>query len=389
MWRRANNILSSLYLVVHETPVDSKKDDYDDKSTSVEEEKNMSEEEEITSVKKNKSTKIVNIDDLDSDDEPIGKRLAPSIAKRLRNITGKDAALQASHLRLPRKVLLLDMIKIFGKKVPTNVPEVSINNISFHSVENVEKWKFVYQKRLALERELGKDSLECKAVVGLIKNAGLMKSVSGFGKCYEMKVKDFIMNIPTNCDNKKSKEYIKVYMRGRCMEFSPEVINRFIGRCKDEQAEVEVIDNTVCKEITTKQVSQWLRKGKLSASKLSVKYVVLHRTGTTNWVPTNHTSTIATGLGKFIYIVGTKTKFDFGSYVFEKTLKHHPGILINSDVTSKRESPISLRYRLFAGIHVPKIVMTSGKETVSSTSKDENIDVYATIDEETYASSDI
>lgn len=31
------------------------------------------------------------------------------------------------------------------------------------------------------------------------------------------------------------------------MEFSLEVINRFMGRCKDEQAEVEVTDNTVCK----------------------------------------------------------------------------------------------------------------------------------------------
>jgi hypothetical protein len=82
-------------------------------------------------------------------------------------------------------------------------------------------------------------------------------------------------------------------------------------------------------------------------------------------VPTNHTSTIATCLGKFIYIVGTKTKYDFGSYVFEKTMKHaqsfvvkrpstfpslicgvilsqHLGILVSIDVTSKRESPMSL-----------------------------------------------
>lgn len=69
-------------------------------------------------------------------------------------------------------------------------------------------------------------------------------------------------------------------------------------------------------------MSQWLRKGKTSASKLSVKYVVLHRIRVANWIPINHTSTIATGLGKFIYIVGTKTKFDFRSYVFEQTLKH-------------------------------------------------------------------
>lgn len=127
--------------------------------------------------------------------------------------------------------------KVVGEKVLANVLVVSIDKISFHYVENVEKWKFVYQRRLALERELRKDALECKEVVSLIDNAKLMNSVVRFRKCYEMLVKEFIMNIPTDCDNKKSKEYIKVYVRDRCVEFSLEVINRFMGRCEDEQAD--------------------------------------------------------------------------------------------------------------------------------------------------------
>lgn len=68
-------------------------------------------------------------------------------------------------------------------------------------------------------------------------------------------------------------------------------------------------------------MSQWPRKGKPSSSKLSVKYGMLHKIRASNWIPTNHISTIDKGLAKFIYIFGTKT-FDFGSYVFEKTLKH-------------------------------------------------------------------
>jgi hypothetical protein len=79
-------------------------------------------------------------------------------------------------------------------------------------------------------------------------------------------------------------------------------------------------------------------------------------------VSTNHTSTIATSLGKFIYIVGTKRKFNFGAYVNEQTLKHvpiafpsiicgvilnqHPDILVSTDVVSKRESPLSLHPKL-------------------------------------------
>ena len=107
------------------------------------------------------------------------------------------------------------------------------------------------------------------------------------------------------------------------------------------------------------------RKGTLSVGCLSVKYAVLHRIGAAHSVPTNHTSSIDIGLGKFIYIVGTKSSFDFGSYVFDQTMKHvssyvvkmpisfpsficgvilrqHPSILISYDNICKREPPLSL-----------------------------------------------
>lgn len=92
---------------------------------------------------------------------------------------------------------------VAGKNIPANVPEVCVDDISFHYVENVEKWKYVYQRRLALERKLGKDALECKEVVNLIEEASLMKSVAGFGNCYELLVKEFIVNISKDCDKDK------------------------------------------------------------------------------------------------------------------------------------------------------------------------------------------
>ena len=72
----------------------------------------------------------------------------------------------------------------------------------------------------------------------------------------------------------------------------------------------------MCKEITAGQVKAWPKKGKLAAKYLSVKYAILNKIGVVNWVPTNHTSTIATNLGKFLYSVGTKVDFDFGAYIF-------------------------------------------------------------------------
>ncbi|XP_050909837.1 uncharacterized protein LOC127123679 [Lathyrus oleraceus] len=259
-------------------------------------------------------------------------------------------------------------------------------------MENVEKWKYVYQRRLAYERELGKDAFECKKVLSLIQEAGLMNTVTGFGKCYEMLVKEFIMNISKECDNKRSKDFRKVYVRGRCVDFYPEIINRLLGRNEEEQAEIEVSDNFICKEIITKKVKECPRKGKLYASALSVKYAIFHVNGAANWVPTNHTTNIAIQLGKFVYIVGTESNFDFEAYVFYHTMKHvasyavkmpiafpslicgvilsqHPTILINYDSTYKRDPPLSLHYRLFIVKHVLYIVMTSGHTSLRSTDR--------------------
>jgi hypothetical protein len=88
-----------------------------------------------------------------------------------------------------------------GKKVPANVPEVAIDNISFHLPSCVGKWKYVVQRRVALERELGKEALECTYIVSLIEEAGMIKIVWGLGDCYEQLVREFIVNVPEDCDN--------------------------------------------------------------------------------------------------------------------------------------------------------------------------------------------
>ncbi|KAL5142392.1 hypothetical protein HKD37_09G025581 [Glycine soja] len=284
--------------------------------------------------------------------------------------------------------------KTSGKKVPGNVPDAPLDNISFHSIGNVERWKFVYQRRLALERELGRDALDCKEIMDLIKAAGLLKTVTKLGDCYESLVREFIVNIPSDITNRKSDEYQKVFVRGKCVRFSPAVINKYLGRPTEGVVDIAVSEHRIAKEITAKQVQHWPKKGKLSAGKLSVKYAILHRIGAANWVPTNHTSTVATGLGKFLYAVGTKSKFNFGNYIFDQTVKHsesfavklpiafptvlcgimlsqHPNILNYTDSVKKRESALSLHYKLFEGTHVPDIVSTSGKAAASgAVSKD-------------------
>ncbi|XP_058754108.1 uncharacterized protein LOC131627285 [Vicia villosa] len=180
---------------------------------------------------------------------------------------------------------------------------------------------------------------------------------------------EFIVNLSQDCGDGRTDDFHKVYVRRKCIDFFPAVINLYLGRDAEAQPELEVTDNEVCNVITGGKVKKWPIKSKLSASLLNGRYALLHKIGVANWVPTNHTSTIAVGLGKFIYAVGTKTKFDYGTYIFDQTMRHagtsatklpiafpslicgiilkqHPGILKSKDSVCKRESALSFHYKL-------------------------------------------
>jgi hypothetical protein len=47
------------------------------------------------------------------------------------------------------------------------------------------------------------------------------------GDCYEKLVKEFLVNIPADCDDPMSKDYQIVYIRGRKVKFSATIINRY------------------------------------------------------------------------------------------------------------------------------------------------------------------
>ncbi|XP_050915099.1 uncharacterized protein LOC127130068 [Lathyrus oleraceus] len=270
----------------------------------------------------------------------------PSIAKRVRTRREKKTVAQRS----PRKkidVPTSSKTKVAVESSPKRKgpgPDKSWSKMV--PKKKKTRWKYVYQKRLALERELAQNVLECKDIMDLIQEAGLMKIVTQFSKCYEILVKEFIVNLSEECADGKSKEFRKVYVRGKCVNFSPSVINKYLGMPDVAQPELEI--------------------------------------GAANWVPTNHKSTVAVMLGKFIYAVGTKANFDYGSYIFDQTLKHagsfsvkgpiafpslicgivlnqFPNILTENDSVKKRDNPMSFNHKLFLGTHVPDIVMTTGE----------------------------
>jgi hypothetical protein len=279
--------------------------------------------------------------------------------------------------------------KSAGKKIGANISDVPTDNISFHYPEYAQRWKYVFQRRLALERELGKDIQDIKEVVDLIKHAGLESTVTNLGDCFEKLVKEFLVNIPDDCNDPMSPDYHTVYVRGRKVKFSLAIINKWLGIDTSPCTDGDLNYNKVCKVLTANHIKIWPRKGTISAINLSVKYAVLKRTGAANWVPTTHSSDIAMSMDKVIYCIDTKTKMNIGAYIFDQTVRHgrsdavklpiafptllssiildqQPDILTIADAPKKRESPLSLHFKLFGSHHVADLVEASAPASTST-----------------------
>ncbi|CAJ2637486.1 unnamed protein product [Trifolium pratense] len=220
--------------------------------------------------------------------------------------------------------------KATAKKAPQGVEEAPCDNISFHRAAFALRWDYIYQRRLAVERELTKDALKCQDIFDYIKEVGLLKTVCDFSPCYELLVKEFLVNIPEECDNPLSKDYHKVFVRGKCINFSPVVINNYLGRSVEPKAELEVANDIVSAEITA----------------------------------------------------GTKVDYDYGTFIFDQTIKHirstavkmpiafpsllcgiildqYPDIKVVTDTPKKRESGFTFHHKLFGNHHVADNVGTS------------------------------
>ncbi|KAK2355658.1 gag-protease polyprotein [Trifolium repens] len=75
------------------------------------------------------------------------KRKTPKKKKTVGGASGKDVEDNAPSIVSSKR-------RIGGRFIPPNVPDVLVDNVSFHFIDGAAKWKYVFARRVGLEREL-------------------------------------------------------------------------------------------------------------------------------------------------------------------------------------------------------------------------------------------
>lgn len=83
---------------------------------------------------------------------------------------------------------------------------------SLFILKEIQKWKYVCQRRIAHEREISKCSFGGHEVLKLLKQSCLMKIVSHVGPCYEKLVMELIVNLSLECNKEGTEEFRKMYI---------------------------------------------------------------------------------------------------------------------------------------------------------------------------------
>lgn len=114
------------------------------------------------------------------------------------------------------------------RKLPSNVPIVPIDGISFHSEDCMHKWKYVVQRRIADEAVISDQHRFCSAILDFISSASLLPIITDVGQLYPKLIKGFIVNLPIDFKDHRTPEYQKVHVRGKRFTISPALIKSFL-----------------------------------------------------------------------------------------------------------------------------------------------------------------
>nr|GME09755.1 uncharacterized protein LOC109166667 [Ipomoea batatas] len=188
----------------------------------------------------------------------------------------------------------------------------------FLTKQNATKWekfttrKIISQKLLVLDKM--KDNEHISEILIHSQMLGIVTNIEPYE---ESVIHEFYNNLGAGTSIPSDPMYGKIYLRGKFYDFTPSLINDYMGTSTTESS-ANINSEQVAQELTAGNVS--FEKNKIKAASLSSKYAILQKIALVNWMPSLHENTIKWSLAELLYKIGKRIKINFGEIVHSQIM---------------------------------------------------------------------
>nr|GMD45592.1 uncharacterized protein LOC109159961 [Ipomoea batatas] len=162
--------------------------------------------------------------------------------------------------------------------------------------QNATKWDSILARKIINQKILVLQKLEDNEQISeALLNSQMLGTVTNIEPYEENAIYEFYSNLGTGTTTPSDPMYGKVYLRGNFYNFTPALINEYMGTSPREE-EAEVTSERVAQELTA-------GNGPL-----------------VNWMPSLHENTVKWSLAELLYKVGKGIKINFGEMVLSQIM---------------------------------------------------------------------
>ncbi|VFQ80922.1 unnamed protein product [Cuscuta campestris] len=191
----------------------------------------------------------------------------------------------------------------------------------FPSIVAKSHFSDVVKKSIIPQRNLDVSDFSKKTnLLPTLKSNKLLKFVTLPGSHVKKVIHEFYCNLSESCVTKYDPSYHKVFFRGKLYDFSPSVINSFLGT-DPNPVSTPIDEETVWSDDLTNGLRDYQHgKSKVPSSVLKISYALLLRIAAFHWMPTTHTNTVPLCIATLIYRIKKNVPFDLGRVVFDQVM---------------------------------------------------------------------
>ncbi|KAH6780837.1 methionine sulfoxide reductase B 1 [Perilla frutescens var. hirtella] len=200
--------------------------------------------------------------------------------------------------------------------------EVSKANSDVFKSDNARRnWEFFKNREILSDRAVDLKDFSRYNLVAFLKKRKLLGSVTYARPYIAEIVRLFYANLSLEFGNLSSKQYGKVYVRGKFFCVTPVRINKILGLPNAVESDKEIdeaLEAKMADVLTGGQADLWCanKKPNRLASVLTSLFSTLHKISVCNWIPTSNTTVVPFEYVCLLYKIYSGEKVNLGQHIF-------------------------------------------------------------------------